>query len=89
MADSMQLDAKAEVYADALIVAISEAAKELGQPDINAALAALAFSQAYLLAKLDLADRLKARETLLQFLDGQTAAFVNERLLGVEPAGQA
>lgn len=44
---------KAEIYSDALIVALSETAALIGGPDINAAIGALSFAQAYVIAKID------------------------------------
>ncbi len=69
----------ADRYADAIIKAITTEAKaEGGTPDINAALAALAYSEAYLLAKLPPAKRLEAERVLSSTLKSQTRAFVAE-----------
>lgn len=84
-----ELDAKAAAYADALILALTETAKRLGAPDINAALAALAYAEGYLLSSLGRKDRIEARRALIDRMDKDTAAFVNARLLAeTEPAGR-
>lgn len=44
---------KADQYSDAIIIALTETAERIGGPDINAALAALAYVQAYLISRLD------------------------------------
>lgn len=84
------LDAKTSGYANALIVAIHKTATEMGRPDINAALAALAFTEAYLLSSLPVKDRLEARKVLLDRLDRDTADLVRWRqLAAATPAGSA
>ncbi len=73
--------AKADIYADALIVALAETAERLGGPDINAALSALTFTQAYLIAKVtDRNDRRLCIKECHEALQSRTAQLVNDRI---------
>lgn len=73
---------KTEAYANAVIEALAKAAAEAGSPDINSALAALTFAQAYLIAKVR--DRDQRRVAIRECDAGlrrETSRMVNERIV--------
>jgi hypothetical protein len=69
---------KIDLYADALIIALHDVASRIGEPDINAALAALTYAQAYLVAKLPAEHHRTAFGECGAALRRQTAAFAEE-----------
>lgn len=74
---------KAELYANALIETLALTAAAIGGPDINAALSALAFTQAYLVAKIeDRNERRHAMAMIDETLREHVTAMVNERVAG-------
>ncbi|MCR6673263.1 hypothetical protein [Devosia ginsengisoli] len=73
---------KVTIYSAAINVALAEAGKQAGDPDIHAALTALAHSTAYLIAKIkDRNVRRLAEKHLADEIGRLVAAEVNERIL--------
>lgn len=89
MAEKLTTQQKSQVYSAAVIEALAVAGKEVGEPDINAALGALMFSTAYLIAKIeDRKGRRYAEKSFVDALGAQIALEVNERIIrahGVKP----
>lgn len=91
MPPEIEMKDKATIYADALIGTLTETAEILGDPDINSALAALTFSQAYLIAKItDRNLRRLAEKQVNDSLAKMVSEQVNARILKdmVKGAGQ-
>lgn len=81
---------KSTIYADALIVTLTDTAKIIGDPDINSALAALTFCQAYLIAKItDRNVRRVAERQIGDDLARMTAEQVNARIINETLQGSA
>jgi len=73
---------KAQVYSRAIIEALAAAGNEVGGPDINAAIGALAFAQGYLIAKItDRNLRRRAEAGAVEALGNMIAQQVNERIV--------
>lgn len=85
----ISMEDKANLYSAAVIEALAIAGKEIGQPDINAAIAALTHAQAYLIAKID--DR-KARRLAekhaVEGLGDLISAEVNARIIRETATGK-
>lgn len=69
---------KINLYADALIIALHDAASRIGAPDINAAISALTYAQAYLIAKIPAEHRRQIYGECGAALRRQTAEFAKE-----------
>ena len=83
-------EGKAQVYSAAIIEALATAGREIGDPDINAALGALTHAQAYLIAKLtDRNARRIAEKMAVDSLGTMITAEVNQRLVREELEGGA
>lgn len=83
-------EGKAQIYSVAIIEALATAGRGMGDPDINAALGALAHAQAYLIAKiLDRNARRLAEKMAVESLGNMIAVEVNERLAREEREGDA
>ena len=77
----MNTDEKATLYSAAVIEALAVAGREIGEPDINAAIAALTHAQAYLIAKIpDPIVRRSAEKGVIEGLGTLIAAEVNARV---------
>lgn len=81
-------EGKAQIYSAAVIAALETAGKELGSPDISAAIGALAQAQAHLIAKLvDRNTRRVAERMAVESLGNLIAIEVNERLVREKAEG--
>lgn len=82
-------EGKAQVYSAAIIEALATAGREIGDPDINAAIGALTHAQAYLIAKLtDRNARRLAEKMAVESLGNMIAVEVNNRLAREEQEGR-
>lgn len=82
MADELTTQQKTDIYASAVIEALAVAGGAAGSPDINAAIGALSFSTAYLIAKIeDRNARRVAEKAFVEALGKQIAIEVNARIL--------
>ena len=73
---------KVTIYSAAINTALAEVAKQVGDPDLHAALTAIAHSTAYLIAKIkDRNARRLAEKHLVDEIGRLVAAEVNERIL--------
>lgn len=83
----LNLSDKGQIYAAALIEAIEIAANAAGKPDINAALAALSYTQAVLISKItDRGQRRLAVKACDTNLSAMTAKQVNDAINGIKPS---
>lgn len=89
MAEKLTTEQKSQIYSAAVIEGLAVAGREAGEPDINAALGALMFSTAYLIAKIeDRNSRRMAEKSFVDALGKQIAHEVNDRIIrahGVKP----
>jgi len=83
-------EGKAQVYSAAIIEALATAGREIGDPDINAAIGALSHAQAYIIAKIvDRNARRVAERMAVESLGRMIVAEVNARLVREELEGRA
>lgn len=82
---------KTRIYSEAVIEALAIAGREVGGPDINAAIAALTYAQGYIISGItDRNLRRQAEKAAVDGLGNHIAAFVNQRLVEAQNrAGEA